>query len=141
MKIFLIAITVISSLLMVAVILLQQGKGANLGSAFGSGAQGGLVGEQGRANFLTRTTSVLVTIFFLACLTLSLFLGSTRDDPVRELLQDGGAPAIEQSANENAGDDVDNNNATVTGDNDNANTNANDNNATGADDERPLARE
>lgn len=137
MKIFLIAITVISSLLMVAVILLQQGKGANLGSAFGSGAQGGLVGEQGRANFLTRTTSVLVTIFFLACLTLSLFLGSTRDDPVRELLQDGSAPAIEQSANENAGDDVDNNNATVTGDN----TNANDNNATGADDERPLARE
>ena len=135
MKIFLIAITVISSLLMVAVILLQQGKGANLGSAFGSGAQGGLVGEQGRANFLTRTTSVLVTIFFLACLTLSLFLGSTRDDPVRELLQDGSAPAIEQSANENTGGDV--------GDNAPAadNTNANDNNATGADDERPLARE
>lgn len=136
MKIFLIAITVISSLLMVAVILLQQGKGANLGSAFGSGAQGGLVGEQGRANFLTRTTSVLVTIFFLACLTLSLFLGSTRDDPVRELLQDGSAPAIEQSANENVGGDADDDNAPAAD-----NTNANDNNATGADDERPLARE
>ena len=135
MKIFLIAITVISSLLMVAVILLQQGKGANLGSAFGSGAQGGLVGEQGRANFLTRTTSVLVTIFFLACLTLSLFLGSTRDDPVRELLQDGGAPVVEQqSANENAAGDDDANESVT-------NTNANDNNATGADDERPLARE
>lgn len=135
MKIFLIAITVISSLLMVAVILLQQGKGANLGSAFGSGAQGGLVGEQGRANFLTRTTSVLVTIFFLACLTLSLFLGSTRDDPVRELLQDGSAPAIEQSANENTGGDAADNAPAAD------NTNANDNNATGADDERPLARE
>ncbi len=104
MKILLIAVTVISSLLMVGVILLQQGKGAGLGSAFGSGAQGGLTGETGRANFLTRTTSVLVTVFFLACLTLSLFLSGSRDDRVRELLQDG-TPAVQIPGEDSGFDD------------------------------------
>lgn len=129
MKIFLIAIVVISALLLVGVILLQQGKGASLGAAFGSGAQGGLAGETGKANFLTRTTAVLVTIFFLACLTLSLFLGSTRDDRVREFLQDGQTP-IPLESRDNA-DDA----STGTSGDDDTNNNA------AEDDDRPLARE
>ena len=137
MKIFLIAITVISALLMVGVILLQQGKGAGLGAAFGSGAQGGLAGETGRANFLTRTTSVLVTIFFLACLTLSLFLGGTRDDRVRELLEDGSAVPIpiEQRLDENANESSA---GSATGESEDS---AADDNENAADDDRPRARE
>lgn len=144
MKIFLIAITVISALLMVGVILLQQGKGASLGAAFGSGAQGGLSGETGRANFLTRTTAVLVTIFFLSCLTLSLFLGSTRDDRVRELLEDGQVPIPSESRaggdaaideGEGESESIDNSgnidNAGNVGNGDN------DNNAAAEDDDRP----
>ncbi|MGI9338595.1 MAG: preprotein translocase subunit SecG [Gammaproteobacteria bacterium] len=134
MKIFLIAITVISALLMVGAILLQQGKGASLGAAFGSGAQGGLAGETGRANFLTRTTAVLVTIFFLACLTLSLFLGGSREDRVRELLEDGQAPVpIESRAGEDAPKDAANDAA-----NDDTQSESDDN---AAEDDRPIARE
>lgn len=75
MKIFLLSITVVSSLLMVGVILLQQGKGAGLGSSFGGGARGGLYETAGKANFLTRTTAILATIFLASSLGLSLFLG------------------------------------------------------------------
>lgn len=138
MKIFLIAITVISALLLVGVILLQQGKGAGLGAAFGSGAQGGLAGESGKANFLTRTTAILVTIFFLACLTLSLFLGSSRDDRLRELLEDGQTPIpIESRADESdasGGESTNNTNESGKSGNDENNNAAEDN-------DRPLARE
>ena len=89
MKIFLISVTMISSVLMVIVILLQQGKGAGLGAAFGRGAQGGLFTSSGKANFLTRTTSALVTIFLLSSLALSIFLGSTRQDGVFDELGQG----------------------------------------------------
>lgn len=75
MKIFLLSVTVVSSLLMVGVILLQQGKGAGLGSSFGGGARGGLYETAGKANFLTRATSILATIFLASSLGLSLYLG------------------------------------------------------------------
>ena len=93
MKIILLSITVVSSLLMVGVILLQQGKGAGLGSSFGGGARGGLYESAGRANFLTRTTSLLATIFLLSSLALSLHLGSDSG-----LLQELQKPAVEVPA-------------------------------------------
>ena len=87
MKIFLISITVVSSILMVIVILLQQGKGAGLGAAFGRGAQGGLFTATGKANFLTRMTSGLVTVFLLSALALSVFLGNNENQEVLQQLQ------------------------------------------------------
>ena len=75
MKIFLLSVTVISSLLLVGVILLQQGKGAGLGASFGGGARGGLYDAAGKANFLTRATATLATIFLASSLWLSLYLG------------------------------------------------------------------
>ena len=90
MKIFLISLSVVSSILMVIVILLQQGKGADLGAAFGRGAQGGLFTASGKANFLTRITSVLVTVFLVSALALSVFLGSSQQDGVLEELQGDG---------------------------------------------------
>jgi preprotein translocase subunit SecG len=52
-------------------VLLQHGKGADMGSGFGGGASGSLFGATGSANFLSRTTAVLATIFFLLSLALA----------------------------------------------------------------------
>ncbi len=55
---------------LIVLVLLQQGKGADAGAAFGSGASGTVFGSQGSASFLTRTTAVLATLFFVTSLTL-----------------------------------------------------------------------
>ena len=57
----------------IALVLLQHGKGADMGAAFGSGASGSLFGARGSANFLSRTTAVLATLFFLTSLGLVYF--------------------------------------------------------------------
>ena len=62
---------VLIAILIVVLVLLQKGKGADMGSAFGAGASGSLFGAKGSANFLSRTTAVLATIFFLTSLTLA----------------------------------------------------------------------
>ncbi len=54
-------------------VLLQHGKGADMGAAFGSGASGSLVGAAGSANFLSRTTAILAAVFFLSSLGLTWF--------------------------------------------------------------------
>ena len=64
-------IDVISAVGLIGLILLQQGKGADIGAAFGSGASQTLFGSRGSANFLTRTTAVLATVFFLSNLGLA----------------------------------------------------------------------
>ena len=60
----LMAVQVISSLGVIVLVLLQQGKGADMGSAFGSGSAGSLFGAAGAANFLSRTTKWVAIIFF-----------------------------------------------------------------------------
>lgn len=57
----------------IALVLLQHGKGADMGAAFGSGASGSLFGASGSANFLSRTTAVLATLFFLTSMGLTYF--------------------------------------------------------------------
>lgn len=57
----------------IVLILLQHGKGADMGAAFGGGSAGSLFGATGSANFLSRTTAVLATVFFLTSLTLVYF--------------------------------------------------------------------
>lgn len=89
MSLLLTALVVISAILMVGVILLQQGKGAELGAAFGRGAQGGLFGSTGAANFLTRTTKWLAVAFFGAALTLSLFVSDSSREGVLDELRSG----------------------------------------------------
>jgi preprotein translocase subunit SecG len=61
-------------------VLLQHGKGADMGAAFGSGSSGSLFGSAGSANFLSRSTAVLATVFFLSSLGLTYF-GSQRSLP------------------------------------------------------------
>jgi preprotein translocase subunit SecG len=54
-------------------VLLQHGKGADMGAAFGSGSSGSLFGAAGSANFLSRTTAVLATVFFVTSIALTYF--------------------------------------------------------------------
>ena len=61
------------AILIVILILMQKGKGADMGSAFGGGASGSVFGSKGSANFLSRTTAVLATVFFVTSLTLAYF--------------------------------------------------------------------
>ncbi|MEW5887966.1 MAG: preprotein translocase subunit SecG [Pseudomonadota bacterium] len=62
---------------LIGLVLLQHGKGADMGAAFGSGASGSLFGASGSANFLSRTTAILATVFFITSLGLS-YLASNR---------------------------------------------------------------
>jgi preprotein translocase subunit SecG len=66
-------VQMLSALTMVGLILLQHGKGADMGAAFGGGASGSLFGASGSANFLSRATAILATIFFACTLMLAYF--------------------------------------------------------------------
>lgn len=68
----LLVIFLLISIGLVALIMLQQGKGADMGASFGAGASGTLFGSSGSGNFMTRMTAVLATLFFV----ISLILGN-----------------------------------------------------------------
>ena len=71
MKELILVIDVIAAVGLIGLILIQQGKGADIGAAFGSGASQTLFGSRGSANFLTRTTAVLAATFFICNLGLA----------------------------------------------------------------------
>ncbi len=64
----------------IGLVLLQHGKGADMGAAFGSGSAGSLFGASGSANFLSRFTAVLATLFFVTSLGLT-YIGSKQSKP------------------------------------------------------------
>ena len=64
---------VLVAIAIIGLVLLQHGKGADMGSGFGGGASGSLFGATGSANFLSRTTAVLAAIFFASSLALAYF--------------------------------------------------------------------
>jgi preprotein translocase subunit SecG len=64
---------VLAALAVCGFVLLQHGKGADMGAAFGGGSSGSLFGAAGSANFLSRTTAILATVFFLTSITLTWF--------------------------------------------------------------------
>ena len=66
-------VQMLSALAMIVLILVQHGKGADMGAAFGSGSSGSLFGASGSANFLSRTTAVLASVFFVCTLALAYF--------------------------------------------------------------------
>jgi preprotein translocase subunit SecG len=68
---------IIAGISVIGFVLLQHGKGADMGAAFGSGASGSLFGATGSANFLSRATAVLAAVFFLTSLTLSYIATSS----------------------------------------------------------------
>jgi preprotein translocase subunit SecG len=72
-----VVVQVLSALVIIGLVLLQHGKGADMGAAFGSGASGSLFGATGSSNFLSKSTAVAAAIFFASTLALAYF-GNTR---------------------------------------------------------------
>lgn len=70
-------VQLLSALVMIGLVLVQHGKGADMGASFGSGASGSLFGATGSANFLSRSTAVCAAIFF-ACTLLLAYLANDR---------------------------------------------------------------
>lgn len=62
---------IFSALSVIVLVLMQQGKGADAGAAFGSGSAQGVFGSAGSGNFLSRATAIAATIFFVTCLALA----------------------------------------------------------------------
>ncbi len=101
METILIVLHLLLSAGLVALILLQHGKGADAGAAFGSGASATVFGARGAASFLSRTTGILAALFFLTSMVLAYFATQATDAPgLMESVQalpaaTQGAPAIE----------------------------------------------
>jgi preprotein translocase subunit SecG len=98
METIILVLHVLTAAAIIALVLLQHGKGADMGAAFGSGSAGSLFGSSGAANFLSRTTAVLAAVFFVSSLALTYFSGSTRTGGVTETLAIPAAPAAPKPA-------------------------------------------
>lgn len=91
-------VQMLSALGMIGLILVQHGKGADMGAAFGSGGSGSLFGASGSANFLSRTTAILATVFFVCTLALAYF-GNIRPTGTSSVLEGAtAAPATTSTA-------------------------------------------
>lgn len=86
------AVQMLTALSMIGLILVQHGKGADMGAAFGSGGSGSLFGASGSANFMSRTTAVLATVFFVCTLLLAYF-GNARPVGSGSVLERAGVTA------------------------------------------------
>ncbi len=95
LKTLLLVVNVLSAAAIVGLVLLQHGKGADMGAAFGSGASGSLFGASGSANFLSRSTAAAAAVFFVTCLGLSMVAGRSS---IGGSVMSGQAGAVQQSA-------------------------------------------
>ncbi|MCB1973491.1 MAG: preprotein translocase subunit SecG [Nitrospirota bacterium] len=86
-------VQILTALGMIGLILIQHGKGADMGAAFGSGSSGSLFGASGSANFLSRTTAVLAVIFFVSTLALAYF-GNARPASTGSVLESPAATTV-----------------------------------------------
>ena len=90
MEIFILIIHVLAALAIIGLVLLQHGKGADVGAAFGSGASGSVFGATGSANFLSRATGIMALVFFLTSLSLTYF--SSKRSDTRGVMADQPVP-------------------------------------------------
>lgn len=88
----LLTVQMLSAIVMIGLILVQHGKGADMGAAFGSGSSGSLFGASGSANFLSRTTGVLAAMFLASTLILA-YLNGVRPDTANSVLERAATPA------------------------------------------------
>ena len=90
-----VALQILTALVMIGLVLIQHGKGADMGASFGSGASGSLFGASGSANFLSRSTAALATVFFVCTLALTFLShsGGGRGAPAGSVLDRPAAAA------------------------------------------------
>jgi preprotein translocase subunit SecG len=91
-------IQLLAAIAMIGLVLVQHGKGADMGASFGSGASGSLFGATGSANFLSRSTAVCATIFFACTLALAYLSNAHPERSGGESVLDRMAPAAPASA-------------------------------------------
>ena len=96
---------ILSAMAMIGLVLIQHGKGADMGASFGSGASGSLFGATGSANFLSRSTAICATVFFATTLGMSVISTGrgTTNNAVINPLDQAAPPAIVASAPAGAG--------------------------------------
>ena len=90
-----VAIQVCAALVIIGLVLVQHGKGADMGAAFGSGASGSLFGATGSSSFLSKATGVAATIFFCATLALA-YLGNRHTAPSGSVMDNLAQPKVTQ---------------------------------------------
>ncbi|MBX9871509.1 MAG: preprotein translocase subunit SecG [Burkholderiaceae bacterium] len=97
----LITVQILAAVAMIGLVLVQHGKGADMGAAFGSGSSGSLFGASGSANFLSRTTAVLATVFFLCTLALA-YVGNAKPASTGSVLENPAvtAPLVPETASQ-----------------------------------------
>ena len=83
----LLTIHILVALAIIGLVLMQHGKGADMGAAFGSGASGSLFGATGSANFLSRTTAILAAVFFATSLGLA-YVASSKPKTTGSVMQE-----------------------------------------------------
>ncbi len=95
----LVAIQLVLAIGIIGLVLMQHGKGADAGAAFGSGASGTVFGSRGSANFLSRSTGILAALFFIVSLALAVIVarGQSGQGSVVDTLQLPASGAVEQS--------------------------------------------
>ncbi|MDQ6627706.1 MAG: preprotein translocase subunit SecG [Pseudomonadota bacterium] len=99
---FVLALQILTALVMIGLVLIQHGKGADMGASFGSGASGSLFGATGSANFLSRSTAVCAAVFFACTLALAYASnerpkssgGSVLDRPAAASAASGASAAV-----------------------------------------------
>ena len=91
-------VQILSAVVMIGLVLIQHGKGADMGASFGSGASGSLFGATGSANFLSRSTAVCAFVFFVA----TLFLAYSANDRPKPTTSSPSVvpPALERTASD-----------------------------------------
>ncbi len=103
---------VIAAAVLVVLVLLQHGKGADMGAAFGSGSAGSLFGSSGSANFLSRSTAIAATMFFITSLSLTyIYSHPTQQQGVMDkvnpaVAQPAPAPAAVNAVDESKAKDI-----------------------------------
>ena len=97
----LLSVHILVAIAIIGLVLMQHGKGADMGAAFGSGASGSLFGATGSANFLSRATGILAAVFFITSLTLAYVAsnkpkttGSVMQEPVQSVPVSSTAAAV-----------------------------------------------
>ena len=83
----LLTVHILVALVIIGLVLMQHGKGADMGAAFGSGASGSLFGSSGSANFLSRMTGGLAAVFFMTSLSLA-YVASSNPKTTGSVMQD-----------------------------------------------------
>jgi len=91
---------IIVSLSVIGLVLIQHGKGADAGAAFGGGSSGSVFGVQGSSNFLTRATSICVTIFFCTSIALAFIASSKHEESSSADIAVENSELLEQNSQE-----------------------------------------